>query len=330
MKVEHITFGNTSTVRDTEDIAPETREFFKPLQEGSITRKIDHTPFTCKITVDKGIAMFDLNANGSIVCTNICCFAKEDKEAALLYAKDITSKIDKKRILTTPKENHFLITILINPIAAGLDLIIAGEIELYIYDAIYQGLQKETSVSNTAKNSAVHNSPTNFQVFEVGKTFPWKKYIGLGDVTVSVFNTVSFDIVVSFTAPHPEEIKLFRKGNLKTGLFNYKDVPFLYFDFNDYSVDASLNINKLSETEIDEWLNAESTSINLYLIDGRTGILHAQRMISINFMEDIRDILEAQTQQTVEETDRLITEATSQYTTEQMQKLAVKRMFFPR
>lgn len=326
MKVEHITFGNTSAIRNTKDIYPKTREFFKPLQVGNVIHKIDNTPFTCKITVDEGISLFDLYINNDLICTNICCFAKEDKEPALLYAKNITSIIDKNRILTTPKEDCFIITILINPIAAGLDLMTAGEIELYIYDAIHQGLIKRNSTPTTVENSTEHNLSGNFQVFKIGEPFPWKKYIGHGEVTISVFNTVSFDVVISFISPSPEEIRLFKKGNLEAGLFNYKNVPFLYFNFYKYSVDASLNINKLSETEIDEWLNAESKKINLFLIDGQTGVLHAQRMITINFMDDIRDILENQTQQTKEETDKLITEATNKYTTDQMQKQAIKKM----
>lgn len=330
MKIEHITFGSTSIIRNTDDIYPETREFFKPLQAGSLTYKIDKTPFTCKITVDKGIAIFDLSAKGSIVCTNVCCFSKEDKEAVLLYAKDLTTKIDEKRILTNPKEDHFIITILINPLAAGFDLSIAGEIELYIYDAIYQGLQKRASTPKNRENDGVYQGATNIQKFEVGKPFPWTKYVGRGEMSVSVFNAAAFDVVVSFINPSPEEIKTFRKGDLRTGLFNYKNVPFLYFDFHFYSVDVSLDINKLTETEADEWLNAKTNIINLFLIDGVTGILHAQRAISINFMEDIRDILEAQTQQSEEEVDRLIIEATDQYTTKQMQKQAIKTMLFRR
>lgn len=330
MKVEHITFGGGTSIRNTKDIYPKTREFFKELQSGNITSKIDNTPFTCKITVENGIAIFDLLAKDSIVCTNICCFSKEDKEAAILYAKDIASKIDNKRILTTPKEDCFIITIMINPTVALLDLATAGEIELYIYDAIYQGIQKRASTTNNTKNRSVHSTPAETQIFEVGKPFPWKKYIGLGDTTVAVFNNASFDVVISLVEPTPEEIKLFRKGNLKTGLFNYKNVPFLYLDFSNYSVDVSLNINKLNDVEIDDWLNADANVINLFLIDGNTGILHAQRTISINFMEDIRDILEVQTQLNKEETDLLISEATYKYTTDQMQRQAIKSMILRR
>lgn len=169
-----------------------------------------------------------------------------------------------------------------------------------------------------------------FQTFQVGKRFPLEKYIGLGDLTISVFNTASFDIVVSFVDPSPEEIELFRKGELEIGFFNYKDIPFIYLDFRKYSVDVSLNINKLNEKDMDAWLNAEGNTIHLYLIDGNMGILKAQRMLGLNFMEDIRDTLEKQTELTQKETDALITEATNRFLTTQMQKQATKKMIFRR
>lgn len=142
MKVEHITFKGNSITRNTDDIWPETKAFFKSFQKGNATQKIDNTPFTCKVTVDKNIAIFDLYVNKDILCTNICCFSKEDTEPALLYAKKITSLIDKTYLLITPKESCFIISIIINPLIAPSSLALAGEIELYIYNAIYEGLRK--------------------------------------------------------------------------------------------------------------------------------------------------------------------------------------------
>lgn len=71
-------------------------------------------------------------------------------------------------------------------------------------------------------------------------------------------------------------------------------------------------------------MNAESKEINLFLIDGQTGVLDAQRMSALNFMDNIRNMVENQTQQTKEESDKLITEVTNKYKTDQMQKLAIK------
>lgn len=72
---------------------------------------------------------------------------------------------------------------------------------------------------------------------------------------------------------------------MEIGLFIYKDTPFLYLDLREFSVDFASNINKIrNQKDIDNWLNSETNVIQLYLIDGETGILKAQRMISINFL----------------------------------------------
>ncbi len=323
MKVEHITFKGNSTIRNTDDVWPKTKEFFKPFQKGNITQKIDNTPFTCKVTVDRNIAIFDLYVDKDILCTNICCFSKEDTEPALLYAKEITSQIDRNHLLITPKEDCFIISIIINPLIALSDLALAGEIELYIYDAIYEGLKDNLNQPENKQNTMA------FEKFEVGKLFPWQEYIGHGDATIPVFNKNFFDVVVSMVEPTPDEIKSFRKGQLEVGLFIMEDVPFLYLDFGKFSLDASLNINKLSkQEEIDNWLNKDSNIINLFLIDGTTGILMANRMISINFSETIRDVIEEETKYTIEETDAIINRVSMNYTTAQMQRNAIKRMTF--
>lgn len=324
MRIEHITFGGDSVIRNTDDIYPLTREHFKSLRAGSVTEKIDKTPFTCEITVENNIAIFDLKNDDKLICTNFCCFAKEDKEAVLLYAKSLASKINPTGLLTKPKEDHFIITVIVDPFASPSDFLLAGEIELYIYDAIWIGLQQRSPSMKTPPLS----TSTKMQIFEVGKLFPWEKYIGLGDTTVPVFNTKSFDVVVSLINPTSEEIKTFRKGKLEIGLFVEKAIPFLYLDFKQLSFDFALNINKLTPTEIDNWLVADENIIHLFLLDGTTGILKAQRMVSISFLEDIRDILEEQTEQSEIETDQRIQEITQKYTTEQIQDKAIKRIIF--
>ena len=140
-KAEHLTFMGSSVVRDSNDIYPETVEYFKPFQAGSVTGKIDRSPFTCKVTVDKGMAIFDLSVNGNIFCTTVCCFEKADKEPAMLYVKDLASIFGKHQILSQPKLDCFLYSIVVNPFACSPAYSqIAGEIEFYIYDAIRRGI----------------------------------------------------------------------------------------------------------------------------------------------------------------------------------------------
>lgn len=143
MKVEHLTYRGSSITRDTDEILAETIEHFKAFQAGSVTAQIEKTNFVCKVTVSDNIAFFDLLLNNKIFCTNFCCFAKEDKEPVMLYLRDLVSgmnKIDGVNIMPkTPSLDHFIYTIIISP-APPHDTMIAGEIELYIYDAIRRGL----------------------------------------------------------------------------------------------------------------------------------------------------------------------------------------------
>lgn len=145
MKVEHLTFRGNSVIRDTNDILTETVRHFRTFQVGSVTAKIEKTNLSCKVTVENNIAFFDLLLNNQIICTNLCCFAKEDKEPVMLYLKDLVSKMNEVTGLNTmpriPKLDQFIYTVIIQPILTP-DTMIAGEIELYIYDAIRRGMQK--------------------------------------------------------------------------------------------------------------------------------------------------------------------------------------------
>ena len=83
-----------------------------------------------------------------ILCTNLCCFQSSDKEPVMLYLKDLIETIRGSRvILREPKEPLFLYTVMIDPLCAGrMDIIVAGEIELYIYDAIRRGIERRNKL----------------------------------------------------------------------------------------------------------------------------------------------------------------------------------------
>ena len=148
MKVEHITFGGNTVVRDTADILPSTKAHFFPIQSqvknGRFELPIPQTPFTCKVTAEGGIAIFDLRTEDGFLATTVCCLSPENREAAMLYADQLAESIDKTRILTRPKEGRFMISFMVSPPAIHLltKAMLAGEIELYIYQAIWNGTKK--------------------------------------------------------------------------------------------------------------------------------------------------------------------------------------------
>lgn len=117
---------------------------------------------------------------------------------------------------------------------------------MYIYDAIYRGLNKKESPASG------YNDKENILVrYEIGKTFPLKKYLNLGELTVAIFTSSSFDILVSFDNVTKVEVNVFQKSEFEIGLYSENNVPYIYVNFTDkdnpLSFDISLNIKKLSK-----------------------------------------------------------------------------------
>lgn len=334
MKVEHLTFKGSSLVRDTNIIEPQTVQFFKNIQAGAGEYEIDNTPYTCKVSSNDKIAVFDLWVYGKPCFVNYCCFSKDGRDEAMEYINDMAKKIDPHYAITQPKEEHFIYSFIFLPDNLGSllgqeNVSIAGEIELYIYDAIYRGLnKKESPVSDK------DNKESTFVRYEVGKIFPLKKYLNLGELTVAVFTSSSFDILVSFGNVTKAEVNVFQKSEFEIGLYSENNVPYIYVNFTDkdnpLSFDVSMNIKKLTKEQEDEWLDYESDVINLYLVDSNTGILKAMRTINIDFMNDIKDILEDQADMTMDEVNSSIDLVTSFHNTEHLIKNAIKRMKFKR
>lgn len=144
MKVEHLTLLGNSSFRDTNDILPETVNHFKVLQiKDKVIDNIEISglPFSIKATARDGMALFDIMKKGQPAFLNVCCFEKQDIEPALLYLKSVCQKIpflpDTYRI---PTLSQFLYTVPIIPtILKPTELVMAGEVEFYIWNALYIG-----------------------------------------------------------------------------------------------------------------------------------------------------------------------------------------------
>lgn len=324
MQVEHITFIGNSVVRDTDQLSIDIKKGLEAFRQGSATYEIED--FICKTTVEDGMAVFDLLVEKEYISINYCCFSKESKERILYYAMDFVKKMNTNYQLVFPKSDYFIISILNQNLSAKKHhfLPIAGDMALYIYDAIYEGV-KERSV----KPQPTEQDKIGLKNFEVGKKFPLSEYTGMGDVTKTILNPDFFDVVVSFTDPTPKEIVTFGRGELETGLFIYENVPFLYLDFKNFSVDASLDITKMkNQKDAEAWIKEETSMINLYLIDSKTGVIKAQRLISIDFGADIRRVLEQQKGTSGDRVNQTIVRVNNTYTTKQMQEKAIKKMHF--
>lgn len=101
---------------------------------------IDQTPFVCKVTLQNGMAAFDLPIGNNLICTSLCCFVRKDRETIITYAKELGRSVLRKEFsLQTPRKDLFIYTLVVNPSAPSEYLQLAAEIELYIYNAISTG-----------------------------------------------------------------------------------------------------------------------------------------------------------------------------------------------
>jgi hypothetical protein len=143
MKVEHITLGGNSSVRDTNSILPQTIELLKDFQikEGVKTIPFPRTGFSVKVTSAKEGAIFDIVKNSHTAIMNVCCFREEDSLTMLNHVRQMS----KLPFLKDPRPNflpQWIYSIPINPFALTQEeLMVAGEVELYIYYSLWLARQ---------------------------------------------------------------------------------------------------------------------------------------------------------------------------------------------
>ena len=142
MKIEHITHGGTSLVRDSHDIELMTLDLLKDFQffKGTKTLDFPHTNFKVKITSTEEGAMFDIVKGAKLGVTNFCCFRKDQKKDMIDLIANLTRQMPvlKTEINRHPAHDQFIYSIVIDPFAFNFEEIqTAGEIELYIYYSLY-------------------------------------------------------------------------------------------------------------------------------------------------------------------------------------------------
>ena len=158
--------------------------------------------------------------------------------------------------------------------------------------------------------------------YEVNQVYPFPHPQPGLEISLSEINTAFFDVKNYLHNPTPEEIKDWRRGNLKYGFYFENNIVFFLLQLETMSLDVSINILKVkTEEQREAWLNEEGKVINIFLIDAATNILKGMRMFSIpmELAERLKDTLE--TQQNYEDVkiiDEKISEITNRLTTEDM------------
>ena len=141
MKVEHITLGGNSQIRDTAGIAPETIGYFRRVKAvySSASINLPEANASVKITATDEGAAFDMLYNGAPVVTNLCCFSAGQKPGIMELVSGLAGSYPLYKGMNpkAPAMDVFLYSIVLLPFAPPEWVSIAGEIELYIFDQLY-------------------------------------------------------------------------------------------------------------------------------------------------------------------------------------------------
>lgn len=161
--------------------------------------------------------------------------------------------------------------------------------------------------------------------YEVGKPFPHPEQKAPGIEQPRVMVTSGFFDVLFYSLNPQADKATFTKKPLRYGVYQQDAIPFFIVDFpGDFNFDVSININKVDNKHIDEWLNSDNNLVTLYLIDARTNIIHGIRAIGLKHevAEQIRDICEKQDEHyaSVGHVDIVINRITTTFSTGDMIK----------
>ncbi|GEM63938.1 hypothetical protein SF1_19200 [Sphingobacterium faecium NBRC 15299] len=165
--------------------------------------------------------------------------------------------------------------------------------------------------------------------YEVNKSFPFPHPGAGAEITLSDITPSLFDVKCYLNNPVIDEIRDWKKGALTYAIFEQDSCPFFIIEFENWSLDCSINILKIkTDSDREVWLNAEGNLVNLYLIDATTNILKAMRTISLqkDLCEKLRDICEVQTEryENAIECEKRITKIQNLRTTDEMLKMSKK------
>lgn len=142
--IEHISaLSGDRKMLPVSEILPITRQFFRNIIKslnGGIA-DIPKTPFHVQVVHEKShpkVFIFSLWDKNMIVTTNICCLGED----GLLKATELVYKMSSKnpyiKAVVEPVTSNFMYSFIISPYASPQALVLAGEIESYIYFSLYE------------------------------------------------------------------------------------------------------------------------------------------------------------------------------------------------
>ncbi len=154
------------------------------------------------------------------------------------------------------------------------------------------------------------------QIISIGKMFPVDPK---GEGFIVMFRGAGFDCIGFLGNLSDAETESFLTGDLRYGLFVYRDVPVFLVDIKTFgNTDLTLNLAIESCETRRDFFDHEANLINLILCDYPAGIVRAMRAIGIDYatMGRIKDV--CRRQKDGERIKGQINEVYRRFTTRQM------------
>jgi len=159
----------------------------------------------------------------------------------------------------------------------------------------------------------------------IGKRFPKTNPNNGSETILAEFNDAFFDIHAYLFDISEDEKQQWNIGEVIAALYVKELCPFLIFKFDELAFDPSLNVFSMYQyREIEAWLRNDANTINLFLVDAESEILLAKRTITINFSQQMRDVLRRQylEYEDFDQVDNKIGEISDTISTETMLEMA--------
>lgn len=159
--------------------------------------------------------------------------------------------------------------------------------------------------------------------YSLNKAFPDERYISSVDMVTARLTPNSFEVIITLSDSTSKERKAIACGEISVSLFVHKQIPHIILNYGVYACDFTINIQKLRQASIDQWILSEEETIQIFLLEENTGNILNMRFAKFPLMTELKYLTRLQMSLSKEEIDHRIAEATNLYTTKEMAEYAI-------
>ena len=154
--------------------------------------------------------------------------------------------------------------------------------------------------------------------YSIGAPFPEDRYISSNDCVMPRITPHSFDVVITLKNLTIEERKSIAYDSFNVSIFVFKQIPYIIFDFGGYKCNIAINIQKIRQVPIEQWIKDVEETVVLYLLEECTGNILDIRFCKFPLMTELKYLLKLQSKITKESIDSRLVEGESMYSVHDM------------